>query len=103
MSPRPEPYCYSAALRIRPMVPSTSRAAPSDADVAKAANTLRAGVTRRSRTSVGAHAAAPGARHDIDGLSGSTLTARGVTNLVQFWLGANGFQPFLENLKAGEA
>jgi Na+-transporting NADH:ubiquinone oxidoreductase subunit C len=26
-----------------------------------------------------------------------------VTNLVQFWLGENGFKPFLNNLKAGEA
>jgi Na+-transporting NADH:ubiquinone oxidoreductase subunit C len=39
----------------------------------------------------------------IDGLAGATLTARGVTNLVQFWLGENGFEPFLNNLKAGEA
>ena len=39
----------------------------------------------------------------IDGLAGATLTARGVTNLVQFWLGQNGFQPFLNNLKSGEA
>ncbi len=39
----------------------------------------------------------------IDGLSGATLTARGVTNLVQFWLGEDGFEPFLENLKTGEA
>jgi Na+-transporting NADH:ubiquinone oxidoreductase subunit C len=39
----------------------------------------------------------------IDGLAGATLTARGVTNLVQFWLGENGFQPFLNNLKSGEA
>ncbi len=39
----------------------------------------------------------------VDGLSGATLTARGVTNLVQFWLGENGYQPFLENLKQGEA
>ncbi len=35
----------------------------------------------------------------VDGLSGSTLTARGVTNLVQFWLGENGFDPYLENLR----
>lgn len=47
--------------------------------------------------------AAAGAVNDIDGLSGSTLTSRGVTNLVQFWLGENGFQPYLNNLKAGEA
>jgi Na+-transporting NADH:ubiquinone oxidoreductase subunit C len=39
----------------------------------------------------------------VDGLSGATLTSRGVTNLVQFWLGENGFAPFLENLKSGEA
>jgi len=39
----------------------------------------------------------------VDGLSGATLTSRGVTNLVQFWLGEEGFQPFLANLKAGEA
>jgi Na+-transporting NADH:ubiquinone oxidoreductase subunit C len=36
----------------------------------------------------------------VDGLSGSTLTARGVTNLVQFWLGENGFEPYLEKLRA---
>lgn len=39
----------------------------------------------------------------VDGLSGATLTSRGVTNLVQFWLGQDGFQPFLTHLKAGEA
>lgn len=43
------------------------------------------------------------AEWQIDGLSGATLTARGVTNLVQFWLGEDGFEPFLENLKTGEA
>lgn len=39
----------------------------------------------------------------VDGLSGATLTARGVTNLMQFWLGKDGFQAFLSNLKSGEA
>ena len=43
------------------------------------------------------------AKWQIDGLAGATLTARGVTNLVQFWLGENGFEPFLNNLKSGEA
>ena len=43
------------------------------------------------------------AKWQVDGLAGATLTARGVTNLVQFWLGEDGFQPFLNNLKAGEA
>jgi Na+-transporting NADH:ubiquinone oxidoreductase subunit C len=39
---------------------------------------------------------------EVDGLAGATLTSRGVTNLVQFWLGENGFEPFLNNLRAGE-
>lgn len=39
----------------------------------------------------------------VDGLSGATLTSNGVTNLVQFWLGEQGYQPFIDNLKAGEA
>lgn len=43
------------------------------------------------------------AKHHVDGLSGATLTGRGVTNLVQFWLGENGYKPFLANLKNGEA
>lgn len=45
----------------------------------------------------------PNAQWQVDGLSGATLTSNGVTNLVQFWLGEQGYQPFIENLKAGEA
>jgi Na+-transporting NADH:ubiquinone oxidoreductase subunit C len=45
----------------------------------------------------------PEAIYEVDGLSGATLTGRGVSNLVQFWLGENGYGPFLANLKAGEA
>ncbi len=45
----------------------------------------------------------PNASYEVDGLSGATLTSRGVTNLLTFWLGKNGFQPFLNNLKAGDA
>lgn len=45
----------------------------------------------------------PGAEYQIDGLAGATLTGRGVTNLVQFWMGEDGFGPFLANLKEGGA
>ncbi|MGB6850680.1 MAG: Na(+)-translocating NADH-quinone reductase subunit C [Thermoanaerobaculia bacterium] len=38
----------------------------------------------------------------VDGLSGATLTSRGVTNLVHFWLGENGFGPLLEKLESRE-
>ncbi|MEM9012449.1 MAG: Na(+)-translocating NADH-quinone reductase subunit C [Pseudomonadota bacterium] len=38
----------------------------------------------------------------IDALAGATLTSRGVDNLVRFWMGERGYQPFLANLRAGE-
>ena len=41
--------------------------------------------------------------YQVDGLSGATLTSTGVTNLLQFWLGQNGFQTFISNFKTGKA
>lgn len=43
--------------------------------------------------------AATDARFKVDGLSGATLTARGVSNLIAYWLGVNGYQPFLDELR----
>lgn len=40
------------------------------------------------------------AYRQVDGLSGSTLTTRGVDNLLKYWLGENGYRPFMENVKA---
>jgi Na+-transporting NADH:ubiquinone oxidoreductase subunit C len=37
--------------------------------------------------------------YQVDGLSGATITSRGVTNLLQFWLGENGFGPYLADLR----
>lgn len=39
--------------------------------------------------------------NSVDGLSGATLTSRGVSNLVQFWAGENGFGKFLATMKGG--
>jgi Na+-transporting NADH:ubiquinone oxidoreductase subunit C len=44
-----------------------------------------------------------GDAHKVDGLSGATLTSKGVDNLIKFWVGKDGFGPYLENLKKGEA
>ena len=41
----------------------------------------------------------PDAEHKVDGLSGATLTSRGVTNLVQYWFGDESFGPFLAKLR----
>jgi len=35
----------------------------------------------------------------IDGLSGATLTGRGVSNLVRYWTGPHGFGPFLGRIQ----
>jgi len=40
-----------------------------------------------------------GAEHQVDGLSGATLTANGVTNLVQYWLGDHGFGPYIHKMR----
>jgi len=40
------------------------------------------------------------AEHQMDGLSGATLTANGVEKLVKFWLGDEGYGPLLHRLVA---
>ncbi len=37
--------------------------------------------------------------HRIDGISGATLTSRGVSELVRFWLGGNGFGAYINKLR----
>lgn len=39
-----------------------------------------------------------GADFMVDGLAGATLTSNGVSNLIRFWLGENGYKPFLDKL-----
>ncbi|MGR8935706.1 MAG: Na(+)-translocating NADH-quinone reductase subunit C [Gammaproteobacteria bacterium] len=42
----------------------------------------------------------PDAVYKVDGLAGATLTSRGVTNLVKYWMGNEGFAPYLKKVKA---
>ena len=39
------------------------------------------------------------AAYEVDGLSGATMTANGVSDLMQFWFGDHGFKPFIERMK----
>lgn len=41
------------------------------------------------------------APHEVDGLSGATITSRGVTYTLDFWLGPTGFGPYLKNFREG--
>jgi Na+-transporting NADH:ubiquinone oxidoreductase subunit C len=38
--------------------------------------------------------------HQVDGLSGATLTANGVTYLIRYWTGSHGFGPYLARVSS---
>ncbi|MDX1633371.1 MAG: Na(+)-translocating NADH-quinone reductase subunit C [Marinobacter sp.] len=50
----------------------------------------------------GVSADAQDREHKVDGLSGATLTSRGVENLVNYWMGERGFATYLKKLRQGE-
>lgn len=41
----------------------------------------------------------PLAKHQVDGLSGATLTSRGVENMLLYWLGEQGFAGYLNKIR----
>ncbi|MEJ2604334.1 MAG: Na(+)-translocating NADH-quinone reductase subunit C [Gammaproteobacteria bacterium] len=45
----------------------------------------------------------PARRYRIDAMSGATKTGRGVTGLLQYWLGDDGYGPLIERLREEEA
>ncbi|NJA05582.1 MULTISPECIES: Na(+)-translocating NADH-quinone reductase subunit C [Methylomonas] len=42
----------------------------------------------------------PDAVNKVDGLAGATLTSRGVSNLILYWMGPEGFAPYLNKIKS---
>lgn len=44
----------------------------------------------------------PNSDHQIDGLSGATITSRGVENMIHYWLGEDAYGPFLEKYREGK-
>lgn len=40
--------------------------------------------------------------HEVDGISGATRTGNGVSRLLRFWLGPDGYGPYLDRLKTEE-
>ena len=41
----------------------------------------------------------PGQEYQVDGLAGATITSRGVSDMLKYWLGENGFGPYLKRLR----
>ena len=50
-----------------------------------------------------APADSPAREHQIDMLSGATMTSRGVENLVNFWVGDLGYGEYLKSMRDGRA
>jgi Na+-transporting NADH:ubiquinone oxidoreductase subunit C len=50
----------------------------------------------------GVDPASPGARHSVDGLSGATITGRGVHDMLRYWLSDGGYGHYLDRLRASK-
>ena len=48
----------------------------------------------------GAVADSPESDYQVDAIAGATITSRGVSNLMRYWLGAQGFGPFLAKIRS---
>jgi Na+-transporting NADH:ubiquinone oxidoreductase subunit C len=44
-----------------------------------------------------------GSQYQVDGLAGATLTSTGVTNLVRYWTGTEGFSRYLSKVRVKRA
>jgi Na+-transporting NADH:ubiquinone oxidoreductase subunit C len=42
-----------------------------------------------------------GSEFQVDALAGATLTSRGVSNLIRYWMGKDGFGPYLAKIQSG--
>jgi Na+-transporting NADH:ubiquinone oxidoreductase subunit C len=42
----------------------------------------------------------PEAQYQVDAIAGATITSRGVSNLMRYWLGEQGFGPFLAKFRS---
>ncbi len=44
----------------------------------------------------------PNVQYEVDGISGATITSKGVSNLIHYWLGPDAFGPFLDHFRQRE-
>jgi len=51
----------------------------------------------------GVDPSSPNAVHQVDALSGATLTSHGVENMLHFWLGEGGYGRLLSQVRGGHA
>lgn len=57
-------------------------------------------VSHNAALTVGKKPSSHGERYHVDGLSGATITSRGVQNMIRYWFGQTGYGPFLNYVKS---
>ena len=70
--------------------PSLEKGLIAEADIGEPALSLIKGSVDNTK---------PGSQYQVDGLAGATLTSTGVTNLVRYWMGNEGFAPYLKKAR----
>lgn len=73
--------------------PSSEKGMIGDAEIGEPALTLIKGVVDNSKS---------GSEYQVDGLAGASLTSTGVSNLVKYWMGNEGFAPFLKKVRSSK-
>jgi len=70
--------------------PSLEKGQIEEADIGEVALSLVKGSVDPSR---------PGSQYQVDGLAGASLTSAGVTHLIHYWMGKEGFAPYLAKIR----
>ncbi len=70
--------------------PSLEKGLIEEADIGEVALSLVKGTVDSGK---------PGAQYQVDGLAGASLTSTGVTHLIHYWMGKEGFAPYLAKVR----
>ncbi len=49
---------------------------------------------------IGLNTQSPDKQHHVDGITGATQTVEGLSNLISYWFGGQGYKPFLDSQRA---
>ena len=74
--------------------PAMDKGSIEDADIGEPALALIKGTVDNEKL---------GSQYQVDGLAGATLTSTGVTNLVRYWMGNEGFARYLSKVRVKRA
>ncbi|CAI8834486.1 MULTISPECIES: Na(+)-translocating NADH-quinone reductase subunit C [Methylococcus] len=78
-----------------------SKTAVHESNLSEKGQTVEIGEVALGLVKGGVDPSKPGAEFQVDALAGATLTSRGVSNLIRYWMGKDGFGPYLAKVRAG--